>query len=181
MAKLIIKARSFLEDIKSGMSGPDLMNKYRLSSKGLRIVFKKLAADANVVAADLYANIPLEQELDDFASVRMFVRSSLGMELTIVEAGRPENCGIVRDISQRGVGVRGLKAEPDEVKSLMVPDQGLFFMTDPLEFDVVCRWIKRDRSTGEYNGGYEITNISTSDFERLKDMIRLLTASDWRW
>ena len=54
MTKPIIQARQFAEDIRSGMSDFELMEKYRLSAKGIQSAFSKLLDNGIVTVEELY-------------------------------------------------------------------------------------------------------------------------------
>ncbi len=174
MPKLVVKAKDIVNDIRGGVTDRELMEKYNLSSKGLQSVFKKLVAAKAVRPAELYDRAPiLDADTADVDSIREEIREFLEVNIPICELNAPENVGVISDISEKGVGVRGLRVKQGETKTLAVMADS-FFSVDPFSFDAVCRWVKKRRADGTVDAGFEITNISEEGATRLRKVIRLL-------
>ena len=97
------------------------------------------------------------------------------MEVTIrvSNAADPRQVGILRDLSLTGVGVRALfETRRGEVKTLVIKANHLF-PVEIFSFDAVCRWIKRRRSVGIMDAGFEITNISEEAKKQLNTIIHM--------
>ena len=67
--KVHIRARDFVEDLRSGMDDSRLRNKYQLSTMGLESVFKKLL-DAGVISGRELAMRPTSRNLGPVPSRR---------------------------------------------------------------------------------------------------------------
>ena len=53
MGKQTVRAKDVLRDLKAGVTDAELMNKYRLSEKGLQSLFRKLKEGGFVSDADI--------------------------------------------------------------------------------------------------------------------------------
>ena len=82
--------------------------------------------------------------------------------------------GILRDITESGVGIRGLRIEVGETKTFVIVPTD-FLDIDPLIFDGQCRWTRKGRS-GEHRAGFEITDISEPSLQELRRFIRFIEA-----
>ncbi len=89
------------------------------------------------------------------------------------DAADPECRGIVTNITERGLGVKGMKAEVDEVKKLVIkPDK--FFQLTPFKLQAVCRWVNSADDVMEVLSGFETTAIRHSDLQKLRNLIETL-------
>lgn len=168
--KRTIKAKEILNDIRSGMTPAQLINKYRFSTKSLRLIFRKL----------LEANIISKSELDDIRPLyhcsidirlRRLPRRRLIFPVKIYEEGNPFKAGIVRDISERGVCIQGIEAAMGDVKNFIIRT-GFFGEMSTLVFEAKCKWSRvENNSRREIVAGFEITNISSLDSKELKKFL----------
>ncbi len=170
--KRTIKATDIVKDIRDGMTHAELMNKYRLSSKGLRNALKKLGETR---AVNLHANCEGSEGYDDtiiIEDLRKRVRKPAPSHMAIYERHNLGIQGIVRDITENGVGIKGITATVGELKTFLItPDE--FVEMDPFEFEAVCRWVL-ETPDGEHASGFEITAIGENDLRELKKMINLM-------
>ncbi|MBM3300150.1 MAG: hypothetical protein FJY85_09365, partial [Deltaproteobacteria bacterium] len=88
----------------------------------------------------------------------------------IHEYHQPESRGLVLDIGDRGLRVAGIRAQVDEIKTLVIPADELV-MIDPLVFEASCRWVKQDESGG-VTAGFAVTRVSKGNFQELKLLIK---------
>ncbi len=58
MSKRKLKAKQILEDLEAGLTDDQMMEKYRLSSNGLKSMFTKMVA-ANVMSEEEYSWRPV--------------------------------------------------------------------------------------------------------------------------
>ena len=172
-----IPARSFVDDMRSGMPDTALMEKYKLTARGLHSAFRKLLA-ANVIgASELDGRQSEYDETIDVDDIRALQRYKVEFPLPIYESDNPESGGIISDITVMGVGIKGFHTEVGEIKEFQIPaDQ--FFQVDPVEFKARCRWLKRDDSDGECVSGFEIMKVSKGNLAGLRKLIQGLTLSD---
>jgi len=163
---------AILSDIKAGMSKSDLMRKYHLSEEMLRKISKKLL-DARGVRSAIHEPDTVIEERPEFLATREFVRHEVDFELPIYEASRPEIHGMVRDISENGVGVAGLEANIGDRKTLVIlGDEFGEFLS--FEFEGYCRWRAEDQDDGTCLTGFAIDKISQEDLEQLRKLVRLM-------
>jgi len=173
-----IRAVELAEHIRSGMADSELMEIYQLSSEGLQHIFKQLVEAKVMTAEELYGRSPAAPvSEEDRLRLRRSARIKMELPLRIyeIEYSTIKNEGRVRDISATGVGVRGIGANPGEIKTfLVVADKSL--QLDPIVFQAECRWEKREGAEREHVVGFEIRNIPDSSAEGLERLIERLKA-----
>lgn len=81
--------------------------------------------------------------------------------------------GALRDISEGGVGIKGIEAEVGEIKTFIIPVDEIPDI-DALVFHGQCRWVTRD-DDGSCIAGFEITRISKENLQLLGKLIHYLT------
>jgi len=172
-----ISAKDIINDIRGGMTDSELMDKYRLSIKGLQSIFRKLEAVRAIKPSELYGRFPGFDDTIEVDQVRRQLREYLELSLPIYETERPEKIGSVRDISMRGIGAKGIQASPGEVKTLVINPVDLLSI-DPFSFEAICRWVRRDGPNRDYVAGFEITVISEDHEKRLRDLVSKISLRD---
>lgn len=177
-----IKAVELVEYIRSGMSDPELMERYQLSLEGLRQIFNELVEAKVVSAQELYGRSdakPVAEEEQVLLRRSVRIRMELPLRIYEIEYSTIKKEGRVRDISDMGVGVRGIEATPGDTKTfLVVADKSL--QVDPIVFQAECRWVRREGSEREHIVGFEIRNIPDSSAEGLRKLIgQLKTLLDY--
>jgi hypothetical protein len=169
-----IVVRDFVNDVRFGMSDVQLMERHRLSAKGLNRAFEKLLEKG--ILSDAEVNEREQPYFDTvfFRNMRVLARHHLVVPLPIYEAGQyPNICGMVRDITENGIGVTGMRAAVDEIKSLCIhPDT--FLQIEPISFRAQCRWTESE-TEGHFMAGFEIVEISQKNQQRLSALIQELT------
>ena len=168
------RIQTLASDLRSGMARWEIMKKYQLSSQALASSLKRL----------LKANAITSAEFETFRSFdgeRRTERDSRGTQrnqpipvVTICEAGKPGTRYQVRDISESGVGVSGIRARMEETKSLVVVGDE-FGEIAPFEFEAQCRWARQSEPDGPNSAGFRITTISEQDRHRLREFIKGFT------
>ena len=106
-----------VRDIRSGMTDFELMEKHDLSPKGLQRAFDELLQSGEIDQAELDGRFPAYDSVT-VQSLREMPRYFLAVAVDIYELGHPENRGILRDITEKGVGIVGIKAIPGIGKPL---------------------------------------------------------------
>jgi len=173
-----ISGKEFLRDLRSGMSDFDLMNKYRLTEKGLANVFNKLLEVKAITLSELHARSDLRgEQLDIPAEFRILPRDDLDFPIPIFEESVPEVRGLVHDIAEHGIGVRGIPVRRDDVKTFVIAVNE-FFRTEPVLVQARCRWAKRESEPRSFAAGFEIVRVISGDLEELRKLIRRLTLED---
>jgi hypothetical protein len=175
-----IRASDFVRDIRDGLSNHDLMERYKLSTEGLRSVFRKLL-DARVVkASELETRMQLMEDRLVNAPIRQMARCSPVVMFPIYDMDDLSKELLVRDISEKGVRVVGSEAKVASKKTFLI--QAMPFKNiDPLIFSAECKWVQTERTdSGEtlHVAGFEIVNIDSTDLEQLQKLISSLASCD---
>jgi len=160
-------------DIGAGKSKSELMKKYGLSEDMLRLVSRKILAERGTRSPDDDPDTLIE-DVPGFLATREFVRHEVDFELPIYEASRPEIHGMVRDVSEEGVGVAGISADIGDVKMLVVLGDE-FGQFSSFEFEGYCRWCYTDAGDGTCLTGFGINKISKNDLQQLHKLVRVVT------
>jgi Mor family transcriptional regulator len=87
MGKKIVSAREILKDIKAGMDDAALMEKYRLSEKGLQSVFKKLTDAGALKQEDLDSRLTSREGTQILTDIRAGMSYSEVMQKHQISAG----------------------------------------------------------------------------------------------
>ncbi len=172
-----IPARTFVDDMRAGLPDSGLMEKYRLTARGLHSAFRKLLAANVIQPSELLGRHSEYDETIDVDDIRALQRYKVDFPLPIYESEKPELRGIVCDITVMGVGIKGFNTEIGEIKQFMIPADH-FFQVEPVEFQARCRWLKRDQADGECISGFEIMKVSKGNLAGLRKLIQGLTLSD---
>ena len=173
-----IKAKDIVNDIRSGMSDSQLMEKHELSYKGLQSVFKKLV-DANAIRPrELFNRAPSAgDDTADVTSIRLVPRDFVEVPLPICDADDPKNIGTITDVTEKGIGIRGIRVATGETKTLVFFSDRLF-PVGPFALQAQCRWVKNGNGNGQIESGFEITNISETSSQQLKKIVEWVALRD---
>ncbi len=177
MQKRVIKAKDVVNDIREGMTDSQPMGKYGLSVKGLQGVFTKLVQAKTILPEELFDRAPvLAEDSVTVDYIRMDPRQKLEITIRVSDAIDPRQVGILRDLSLVGIGVRGIETRRGEVRTLTV-EASQMLPVDNFSVEAVCRWVKRRRSEGIVDAGFEITGISAEDKKQVNKLIKFMTLS----
>ncbi len=170
-----INAREFIEDTRSGMTCPELAEKYKLSPNSIQRIFRGMI-DGEIMTIDelagRYASFD-DSEQHGMDSVRLLFRQVLNFVLPIYEKEKPKTSGIVLDITEGGVGLKGIEAITGESKNFVIPADK-FFDVARVEFRARCAWVNREEPAGKCIAGFEITNIAPGASVELKKWVQLI-------
>lgn len=175
-----ISAKEFVSDFRAGMTDDQLAEKYQLTPGNLETVFKKLLEAKAISSAEIEdrrlgrESGPYPEMPSDF---RIAIREKLDFPLAIYEKDFPEIRGFVRDISDKGIGVRGVEAAVGDSKTLVIPAHELFHVNQ-VEIEAICRWMTTESLSGDMVGGFEITDVIQGNMEELQLLIRSLSLED---
>lgn len=176
-SKKTIKAVAVVSDIRAGMTDVALRKKYRLTQTGLGTVFAKLLQAGLIRPSDLERRPQIHADRIVDQAIRIFDRTKLDFPLTVCEQDSPHVSGTLTDLSERGVGVRGIEAAVGDVKTLVIAADE-FFHVDPIVFQAICRWSKGEDATSECFCGFEVTDPSEGALKDLLDLIRGLSLDE---
>ncbi len=171
---LRIQAGEIIDDIRSGLTDFELMSKYSMSALDLRNTIQKLLDGDIIQSSEVYHRRVLYDDSLDDESRREIPRHYLALLLPVYEADNPNVKGWLTDITEQGVGVRGIKAVRGEFRAfVIVPER--FSRVDQIVFETECRWAEDGNEDVEPTAGFQITGISSHDLVALKEFIRVIT------
>ncbi|HTY26369.1 MAG TPA: PilZ domain-containing protein [Desulfomonilaceae bacterium] len=162
------------EDVRSGMRDSGLMAKYQLSNSGLQKVCQNLLSEGLLESADIEG---LKSPSDNGTSLhherRQISRRSPSLQITVCDRSNDSSRGIVKDITEKGLAVRGIEADIGELKTLSILGDDLGFV-DPFELEAECRWVGSEGSAGHLVAGFQVVAISDEDLQKLQEFIDFL-------
>ncbi|MGO9566221.1 MAG: PilZ domain-containing protein [Desulfomonilaceae bacterium] len=168
------RIRMLVGDLRSRMGASELMTKYQLSAEGLAKVFKCLLEANAVGQAEFetfrYFDVEQRTKRDSRGTPRNYPIPVV----TICEVGKPGTRYRVLDISENGIGIVGIRAQIDEMKSLAVIGDE-FGEIAPFEFEAKCRWARELEPDGRMCAGFQITRVGEQDLLRLREFIQGFT------
>lgn len=169
-----VNIRTIVNDIRAGMPDYELMAKYGLSVKGLQRAFEKLVEIKAIAKNEIEGRFPSAADSIYFESMRELPRHYVVIPIPIHELGRaPKESGMLRDITEKGVGVIGIEAKVGENKVFAIyPNE--FVSVSSFSFKAVCRWTE-ERGAEDSIAGFEITEISDDGLRELRQLIGELT------
>ena len=167
-----IKGRDILNDIRSCMTDEELMEKYEMSFRALQSAFEQLLASGLITKKELRSRSSQASDNETTTVTRRLPRDYLVVQVPIYDVGRPEARGVIRDLTEEGIGIIGIEAGLDEIKILAILT-GNRRLADKIVFEAKCRWVKKD-SEGEYMCGFRITNITKENLGKLRELIQEL-------
>jgi uncharacterized protein (DUF433 family) len=168
-----IDAMDIVKDIRSGMTDSELMKKYDLSSEGLQFVLQTVTDTQVITVDELYGTSPSAHDTVFVENMRELPRHHLAMAVDIYEAKRPEIRGMLSNVTEKGISITGMAARIGETKTFVIP-AGDFIEADPVLLEAQCRWSEKDRDSGEWLAGFEITRISKKCLDDLRRLIQSL-------
>ncbi len=169
-----IPVHEIAADIRSDMTDLDVLEKYDLSPAGLREIMQKLYQVDLITNADLYRRTVLYERDPDGENRRKSHRRYLTLLLPVYEVMFPEVKGWVTDVTERGLGVRGLPANPGDLVTLVVLTEK-YAPGHKIVFDAICQWAEIEAPGAEPTAGFQIEDISEENMESLRSLIRFLT------
>ncbi len=167
-----IDATDVVEDLRSGMTHSELMKKYDLSSEGLQFILQTLTDTQVLTVEELYATSSSVHDTVFVENMRKSSRHHLAVAVTIYEWKHPEIRGMLSNVSEEGIGITGMAAIIGETKTFVIP-AGDFIKAGSILLEARCQWAEKDKDSGEWLAGFEITNIS----KKCLDDFRILTQS----
>jgi hypothetical protein len=165
-----ISAKTILHDIRSGMTEAAIMDKYDLSPVATYMIYRKLVEEQYLDPEKLYGRTHANEGSADRHKQRRLLRVPPEVPLVVHDFVDPENKGWVSDMTETGIGVRGMAAEVDESKILAIPPNGIL-LTKRFVFKATCRWARMDKENHEAAAGFEIIEVIEGYF---LDFVRLM-------
>ena len=165
-----ISAAEFVQDLRTGMTSCELMNKYSVTARELDGVLAQLKK-ALVDPAKVYGRASQDATAGTADKIRFFRRYKIELPVVISDANNPAIRGEVRDVSERGIGVQKMDTNVDEIRSLVVLANE-FFSINPFGFEAQCRWTCPTTDDRRLLAGFEIIKISEESSKSLGKFIK---------
>ncbi len=169
----VIETKVIVKDILSGMTDVKLMRKYELSSDDLENVFRKLLDIQAINHIDVLAWSVFGNRIISTENIRLFPRQNLDFVLPVFESDGLGSEGLIRDVSRKGLSIKGIEAEVGEMKNLAV-SLDLARQVVSLPFEVVCRWVRTNRREGVRIAGFLVTESSQDTWKKVLKGILLV-------
>jgi len=160
------------KDIRSGMTDFELMEKHDLSPKGLQRAFDELTRSGQIDQSELDSRFSAYDTVT-VQSLRDMPRHFLAVAVDVYELGHPETRGILRDITEKGVGIVGIRVKPGTLKTFTIPSEN-FIDEGPILFEAKCVWSTPESWDQEATAGFQIVKISEKSLQDLRELIRSL-------
>ncbi len=165
-----IDGTDLTKDIRAGMSDAELMQKYGLSSEGLRFTLQTLI-DTQVISLDeMYNTTSSQSDTVLVNDMRESPRYFFAVVVEIYETNRPHIRGNLSNITESGIATEGIEAREGDAKVFVIPTDR-FPEVERIVLEAECRWAKQDESTGEWSAGFEITKISDECLDNLAKLM----------
>jgi hypothetical protein len=172
-----ISAKAILGDIRSGMTEAGLMEKYNLSAVAVRMAYRKLVDEQLLDPEKLYGRTHTTEEQTDHGKQRRLARVYPQISLVIHELDDPANDGKVTDMSETGIGVVGIRAKVNEIKTFVIPRNDIL-LTEEFVFKARCRWTRTEQESQLPAAGFEITEVVQGFF---LDFIKFMGGLTFTW
>ncbi len=176
-SELQVKAGEFVTDIRSKLTDYELMEKYGLEAIELKQAIKKLVDSHVIPASEVYHRKILYDASLDTEKRRRLPRHYLALLLPIFESDDPTVRGWLTDISEEGVGVKGIKSDFGEFRVFSIIP-GKFSDIEEITFEAECRWSEWSEDESDNAAGYMVTDISDSNLLALREFIRRLSVEN---
>ncbi len=167
-----IRKREVLNEIRSGISEAELRTKYRLSAKGVERLFNLLVANGTVDQSELFKKYPFYERKVTHVERRSEPRVSLKGRVPVQDL-LGSSTGTLRDISEKGFRVAGIKCEVGDSGSFLIDVEPLI-KADPVLVVARCKWTEiRGHSAKYVAAGFEMLEVSERDSKVLRSLIEL--------
>jgi hypothetical protein len=164
-----ISAGEFVRDIRLGMTTSQLMTKYQLSPKQCQSLFHQLETSMPDPAS-LYQRSPSADD-DSPQANRLMPRHDVPLPLSVYDIKRPEEKGLVLDVSEKGLRIQGVEAKPMQISAYVILSDEMFDIR-AIFMDAQCRWVKRQGLYGRDIAGFQMTDISKRNLEDLHELMQ---------
>jgi len=176
-----IRAKLIRDDIASGLTELDLMEKYDLSLNELLKLFREMIKTGIATHEELYEKFAWYEEIADQPNQRRARRASLSLRLPIYDLLLGRNGNLI-DISLSGLRVAGMEYEIGDTTTFYLPTD-VFMSVDSLLVIAECRWVSRkDKKRKHSTAGFEFQDLSSADLRVIQRFINsLLLSRSGQW
>jgi PAS domain S-box-containing protein len=161
-----INAGEIAKDLQLGLSDAQLMDKYKLSLKGLLSLYKRAVEAGIIDACEVHRRFGLSESLVTLEDCRNFPRITIQKTIQIHDIDRPEIKGTISNISESGLRTEALESARGDVRTLVIQPHEVTG-TEPLVIEAKCCWSEY-QSDGSCTAGYEVVGILRGN---LKDLV----------
>ncbi len=174
-AKHKINVRLLLEDLRDGHTDGDLMEKYRLSARGLSKVFDKLIAGGFLSRADLEGRIATYEDTAevDEGALTLPSEDELVCLVPVRTADGSAETGMVCNLGAGQIEVSGIGGEIGDTRRLTVLSS-MFFPVDSFTVEAQCIWRIDNAYEGQPVSGWIILAVDEDGQERLRKLVSLV-------
>ncbi len=155
------------------MSDSELMEKYRLSAKGLQSAFDKLVEKGIMTVEQIYGQTRSGDDTVLVDDMRLIPKHFLTVAVPIYEPASVPVEGLLTEITERGLGVTGIPARVGEVKTFVIP-AAKFIKTETIWFEARCLWARPIEGDEPWAAQFQITRISQECLAQLRELIQVL-------
>jgi hypothetical protein len=167
-----VRKEDFLIDLRAGLNEQELMYKYKLTPRGMGTLFRNLVNARIVTLTELLSRCTRQLNLPEVAAeLRIRSRKQLEFLLPIGEVDNPENTGFIFDVSEDGLGTRGLKAKVGQTMTFDIPADE-YLCTQPIRFQGICRWVEEKGDRWASGAGFGVVHVLQGSFSELEEIIR---------
>ena len=164
-----VPVRDIILDIQARLSDNQIVAKYDLSDKQLQTLFRKLLDSGLLTPFEFQAWAIFCNKTIPLRNIRLFRRDIVHFALPVYDADEPENRGMVLNISENGIGVKGIRAEINDIKTLVIPTEQ-FLGLPPLVFEARCIWT--DAPESDRRCGFYLIDASAKIWKELRKYVR---------
>jgi hypothetical protein len=172
-----IKLKRFLDDVRTGMTRAELMDKYCVTSRQLQRALMKLLELKAITLREVPERLPTQYATVAQENIRDLRRHPLDFPLPVYDANYPQVVGSMYDVSLEGAGLTGLATRVGDISTIVALGDDIGAV-GPFEFLGQCRWIERDDSRGSHRAGFQILSISPADREELHRLVHITALGD---
>jgi len=178
-----ISPTEFVKDVRLGFTDRELLEKYLLSEHELQTVFRRCFEADLLDLVEFRAwlnvcneNVPLKQ-------IRLYRRDTLNFTLLILKVNQLKNPGRVVDISQYGLGTRGIRTAVNRLTKLTIPEDDSLEIPE-MSIHALCQWAREDSGDGDFRAGFNVRLLARegnwNHFRRIvKSLIAIDQAESW--
>jgi len=152
------------------------MEKFEMSLPALQSAFQQLLKAGLITRQELRNRSKSTNGEHPSDDTRRLPRNYLVIPIEVYDGNDASNKGVIRDLTEKGLGIFGVRSALDQVKRLVIPPSDLN-MVGSVSFEAKCRWTKKDEQ-GEYLSGFQIVSIEEKDLDTLRKLIEELSFGD---
>lgn len=164
--KRTLRVSDLVTDVREGLTDTEMMEKYKLSPRGLKSAFQKMLESKALTAFEFSQWSSLFNTSQDLNDIRLFARDTLTFHLPIYDMEPPRTKGRVVNVSESGIAIGGIVAEVDEKRTFLIPVKGA-----PVVLEATCRWTREASDASGFLAGFDISRVPRGDWEKLEKQI----------